>query len=101
MSSARRAARSCRPGTLPTSHWNVRQIGQTTLLNTQNGAQAHVQVTPLGREKVKTATGWIDANHYRYSGDVTKDQWFDDRGRWVQDHFQGFRRIDDRVHLQE
>ena len=49
--------------------------------------QAHVQVTPLGREKVKTATGWIDANHYRYSGDVTKDQWFDDRGRWVKTTF--------------
>jgi len=74
-------------GTLPTSHWNVRQIGQTTLLNTQNGAQAHIQVTPLGRDKVKTASGWIDANHYRYSGDVTKDQWFDDRGRWVKTTF--------------
>src|SRR4029453_2405158 len=74
-------------GTLPTSHWNVRQIGQTTLLNTQNGAQARIQVTPLGREKVKTATGWVDANHYRYSGDVTKDQWFDDRGRWVKTTF--------------
>jgi hypothetical protein len=73
--------------TLPTSHWNVRQIGQTTLLNTQNGVQAHVQVTPLGREKVKTATGWIDANRYRYSGDVTKDQWFDDRSRWVKTTF--------------
>jgi hypothetical protein len=74
-------------GTLPTSHWNVRQIGQTTLLNTQNGAQAHIQVTPLGRDKVKTATGWVDANHYRYAGDVTKDQWFDDRGRWVKTTF--------------
>lgn len=74
-------------GTLPTSHWNVRQIGQTTLLNTQNGAPAHIQVTPLGREKVQTASGWIDANRYRYSGDVSKDQWFDDRGRWVRTIF--------------
>jgi hypothetical protein len=74
-------------GTLPTSHWNVRQISETTLLNTQNGAQAHIQVTPLGRGRVKTASGWIDANHYRYSGDVTKDQWFDDRGRWVKTTF--------------
>lgn len=65
----------------------MRQIGQSTLLNTQNGAQAHVQVTLLGRDKVKTATGWIDANHYRYSGDVAKDQWFDDRGRWVKTLF--------------
>jgi hypothetical protein len=74
-------------GTLPTTHWNVRQISQTTLLNTQNGAQAQVKVAPLGREKVKTAGGWVDANHYRYSGDVSKDQWFDDRGRWVKTLF--------------
>jgi hypothetical protein len=37
--------------TLPTSHWNVRRIGQTTLLNPQNGVQAHVQVTPLAAKK--------------------------------------------------
>jgi hypothetical protein len=29
---------------------------------------------------VKAIAAWIEANHYRYSGDVTKDQWFDDRG---------------------
>jgi hypothetical protein len=72
---------------LPTSHWNVRQISQKSLLNTQNGRQANVQVTLLGRERVKTASGWIDANHYRYAGDVTTDQWFDDRGRWVKTTF--------------
>jgi Family of unknown function (DUF6134) len=74
-------------GLLPTSHWNVRQISQSSLLNTQNGLQAHVQITPLGREPVKTATGSINASHYRYAGDVTTDQWFDDRGRWVKTTF--------------
>ena len=74
-------------GVLPSSHWNVRQISQSSLLNTQNGNQAQVKVTPLGREKIKTASSWIDATHYRYSGDVTKDQWFDDRGRWVKTTF--------------
>ena len=74
-------------GLLPTSHWNVRQIGQSSLLNTQNGKEARVQITPLGREKVKTASGWIDASRYRYAGDVAMDQWFDDRGRWVRTTF--------------
>jgi hypothetical protein len=74
-------------GLLPTSHWNVRQVGQSNLLNTQDGTRAQVQITPLGREKVKTASGWIDATHYRYTGDVAKDQWFDDRGRWVKTTF--------------
>ena len=74
-------------GILPSSHWNVRQLQQSSLLNTQNGTQARVQITPLGRARVKTASGWIDASHYRYAGDVTKDQWFDDRGRWVKTTF--------------
>jgi len=85
---ARNAERDLLPaGLLPSTHWNVRQIGQTALLNTQNGTEARVQVTPMGRERVRTATGWLDANRYRYTGDVTKDQWFDDRGRWVKTTF--------------
>ena len=75
------------PSLLPTSHWNIRQISQKSLLNTQNGRRADVQVTLLGRETVKTANGSIEANRYRYAGDVTTDQWFDDRGRWVKTTF--------------
>jgi len=74
---------------LPSSHWNFRQISQSALLNTQTGAKANVQITPLGREQIKTANGTIAATRYRYSGDVTKDQWFDDRGRWVKTSFTG------------
>jgi len=75
------------PGVLPSSHWNFAQIGQSSLLNTQSGVQSRMQVVPLGKETVKTATGSIAATHYRYSGDVNMDQWFDDRGRWVKTTF--------------
>ena len=74
-------------GVLPSSHWNFSQIGQSSLLNTQSGEQSRVQVTALGKQTVKTATGSIAATHYRYSGDVKMDQWFDDRGRWVKTTF--------------
>lgn len=74
---------------LPSSHWNFRQINQSALLNTQTGAKANVQITPMGREQIKTANGTIAAMRYRYTGDVTKDQWFDDRGRWVKTSFTG------------
>lgn len=74
---------------LPSSHWNFRQINQSALLNTQTGAKANVQITPLGREQIKTANGTITAMRYRYAGDVAKDQWFDDRGRWVKTSFVG------------
>ena len=72
---------------LPSSHWNIRQVQQSVLLNTQSGAESKVQITPGGREKIKTTNGWLEATRFRYTGDVTKDQWFDDRGRWVKTTF--------------
>ncbi|MFO1079760.1 MAG: DUF6134 family protein [Reyranellaceae bacterium] len=81
------AARPLPSQILPSSHWNIRQVGQSLLLNTQTGREARVSVTRLGREPVKTASGSIDATRYRYTGDVAMDQWFDDRGRWVKAAF--------------
>lgn len=68
---------------LPSSHWNFRQVGQSSLLNTQNGSEVRIRVVPIGREKVKTSSGSVEATRYRYSGDVVMDQWFDHRDRWV------------------
>ena len=74
--------------TLPTTHWNLNQVKQSAMLNTQNGDLSRVQVTPKGRETIKTTSGkTIEANRYSYSGDVQMDQWFDDRGRWVKAAF--------------
>lgn len=76
-------------GTLPTTHWNLSQVKQSAILNTQNGHLAKVQVTPRGRETIRTASGKsFAATRYSYTGDVEMDQWFDDRGRWVKATFQ-------------
>lgn len=75
------------PDVLPSTHWNIRQVRQQVLLNTQDGTESKVQVSEVGREKIKTLKGWLDATRFRYTGDVTKDQWFDDRGRWVKTTF--------------
>jgi Family of unknown function (DUF6134) len=78
-------------GILPTTNWNVGQVGQSVLLNTQYGTQSHAKITPMGREPVKTASGaTIQATRYRYTGDLRMDQWFDDRGRWVKAAFPAF-----------
>lgn len=78
------AIRESAPGTLlPTSHWNMRQTAQSVLINSQTGLQANVAVANLGRESVQTSARTIEATHYRYSGDMRLDQWFDDKGRWV------------------
>ncbi len=75
---------------LPSTHWNLNQVKQSTLLNTQYGTPSKVKITDLGRETIKTASQTIQATHYRYSGDITMDQWFDDRGRWVKAAFKAF-----------
>jgi hypothetical protein len=78
-------------GILPTTNWNVGQVGQSVLLNTQYGTQSHAKITPMGREPVRTASGaTLQATHYRYTGDLRMDQWFDDRGRWVKAAFPAF-----------
>lgn len=73
--------------TLPSTHWNPNQVKQSAMLNSQNGSLSKIQITPRGRETIKTANGTLQANRYSYSGDVQMDQWFDDRGRWVKASF--------------
>ena len=75
---------------LPLTHWNLNQVKQSILLNTQYGTPSKIQIANLGRETIKTSTHSIQATHYRYSGDITLDQWFDDRGRWVKAAFKAF-----------
>ncbi|WP_289297042.1 DUF6134 family protein [uncultured Reyranella sp.] len=75
------------PTTLPSTHWNLSQVKQSAMLNSQNGTLAKVQITPRGRETIKTANGTLEATRYTYTGDVQMDQWFDDRGRWVKSAF--------------
>jgi hypothetical protein len=77
-------------GLLPTSQWNIQQVKQSTLLNTQYGTASRVRIVPAGRETVATAKGSIAANHFVYSGDLHMEQWFDDRGRWVKGTFVAF-----------
>jgi len=75
------------PHLLPSTHWNVRQIRQSVLVNTQTGSELRIQVSALGRETIRTAHASIDATRYRYTGDLLMDQWFDDAGRWVKTSF--------------
>jgi hypothetical protein len=72
---------------LPTSHWKRQQTSQSVLLNTQLGVQSKVQVTDLGRATIQTTTKSLETTHYRYTGGIKLDQWYDDRDRWVKARF--------------
>jgi hypothetical protein len=74
-------------GILPSTHWNMRQTRQLSLLNSQKGTVEKISVAPLGRDPAKTATGTVEATRYHYEGGIRMDQWFDSHGRWVKMSF--------------
>ena len=72
---------------LPTSYWNAATIRAGTLINTQDGRLAKVSVADLGPDRVAVAGQIVDARHYRLSGDVNVDLWYDRNGLWVKTAF--------------
>jgi hypothetical protein len=83
------AASRCRPPHAD-QQWNLRQVQQTALLNTQHRHGRAGTGDAGGRDTVQTASGSVSATRYRYTGDLRMDQWFDDRGRWVKGTFTAF-----------
>lgn len=67
-------------GLLPASLWDEDIVRQTRLLNTIDGHVMSVRVSDLGMESVATKRGKVSAHHYRLSGDLKRDLWFDAEG---------------------
>ena len=76
-------------GIYPTDHWNAGVIDSTRLVNTINGHINHVRLVRQGEDKVETERGPIEATHYKYTGEIQNDVWYDAEGRWVQMKFKG------------
>jgi hypothetical protein len=72
---------------LPTSYWNPKTISASELINTQDGRLAKAKVADLGIETIDAAGTRIDARHYRISGDLDLDLWYDRNGMWVKTSF--------------
>lgn len=66
--------------TLPTTYWMVSTVAQDRLINSQTGELLEVEVTEVGREDVPGPNGPISATHYRMTGDLEIDLWYDDAG---------------------
>jgi hypothetical protein len=68
----------------PTNHWNRGQANASVILNTLTGQLANVTIERRGIDRVETATGTFDAEHFVYTGDLRDtDVWYDSEGRWV------------------
>jgi hypothetical protein len=61
----------------PASLWNIDIVRSKKLLNTIDGKIMSVRAADLGSEMVPTKRGKVQARHYRISGGLERDLWYD------------------------
>jgi len=71
------------------NHWNANVLDTSRLFNTITGNVSAVDIERIGTEEIKNRNGSVMATHYRYTGDIEADVWYDDAQRWVQLAFKG------------
>jgi len=74
---------------LPSTHWDPQVIEARRLLNTLDGKIDSVKLVPVGIESVPVGSGTIQAMHYRYTGAIQAESWYDAAGHWVKLRFPG------------
>ena len=62
---------------LPASLWDSAIVHQQVLLNTLDGSKMRVTVQDLWPETVVVGGHNISARHYKITGDLQRDLWFD------------------------
>ncbi|WP_170428392.1 DUF6134 family protein [Ruegeria arenilitoris] len=67
-------------GLLPASLWNDAAVKSRKLLNTIDGSEMAVKIKDMGLQQVTTAHGPVQARHYRISGELNRDVWYDGNG---------------------
>ena len=72
------------PGNLiPTTLWNSAVVEQSSVLETVKGRERTFTVSQKGIEKVKLPVGDVSARHFVFSGDFSREVWYDDSGVMV------------------
>jgi len=74
---------------LPASLWDMDIVHAKKLLNTIDGSVMAVKTADLGSESVPVSGGKITAHHYRISGDLNRDVWYDAHGNLARVVFKG------------
>jgi hypothetical protein len=65
---------------IPASFWNMAFLTRTDFFHTENGQLLKISVTDLGDEQISTRMGPKLAHHYRLTGGLERDLWFDQNG---------------------
>jgi len=74
------ALNTANKGALPASLWNDDIVRTGQLMNTIDGTIMSVRVADLGSENVPVNGGNLNAHHYRISGGLERDLWYDENG---------------------
>ncbi len=72
---------------IPASLWNSNLVKQSTLLNTLTGKQMHVAVTDLGDDQIQSHGAPVKAHHYKVTGELQRELWYDQSNTLVQIKF--------------
>jgi len=73
----------------PTNHWDAGVLRHEQVLNTLTGHLNRVEVRHLGTESLRLPGGQVQAERYRYTGDLSLDAWYSDQGQWLGMQFDG------------
>lgn len=74
---------------IPASLWNPKLVRQSVLLNTLDGTEMPISVEDLGTEQVDAAGGEQTAEHYRLTGGLSREVWYNDRDELIRVRFAG------------
>lgn len=77
------------PGdTFATSAWDLARVKDGLLMGTETGEVFRVELEEIGQDTVALEGGQdAEVTHYRMTGDVEQDMWYDARGMWVKLRF--------------
>lgn len=75
-------------GVLATTYWNKAMLGPAAgpnrVINSEDGRLFNIDVANLAEGPVKLANGGVQmARHYRTTGALSLDLWYDDSGQWA------------------
>ena len=65
---------------IPASFWNLAFLTRTAFFHTETGLPLKIAVSDLGAEQIATRLGSRLAHHYRLTGGLERDLWFDQAG---------------------
>jgi hypothetical protein len=72
---------------LPTSYWNYDIVEADRVLDTQKGRVMEIETRRVGEAEIWVDGRRVPARHYRMTGDIKLDLWYDADNQWVKTAF--------------